>query len=585
MRRAAVLAAVLASVPAIVPPSPSSCWREGDLTDASVLASSGESLTATDRAGGGGAGGAGDVTPQQILFRSGDCVGPEQKPSVCFRIPSLLAAGNKTLLAFAKAMNYSGDQCYPRPYYCGVGCGPGPTASRPPAPGDNTSSIVLRRSTDAGSTWSGITEVARGVDFEAVYDAVTGAVLVQYAGDSGIVPQPNNADVGSWQATSSDLGRTWSKPESLAYVLGKNYSGALVGPGRGLQLRHAASPHKGRLLWCGHLDALGPSSPGRIVPIWASDDNGKSYKLTAVMPHDNTGKPKCGPGGCPGGLQWGPDECQMAEMANGDVRFEARNNFAPQTGEKARMVSVSTTGGDSWGPITFDADLNNAMDTQASLLRDPTSGALFASGPVLVHCSGSSCNGRVNMTVSRSDDPAGNQWSKSLLIHGSSANSSGGGGYSCLTDIPQRPDVLGLLYEREHGADCWYGSSCLMAFVRFPSDLHAPPPPPPPPPPPQTNSSLHSYSGAIGVVVNPERGYRMGLYEFPNLNTLEGTSWDNSPLLHGQNVTVTLTMIALNEYSRPFRPISADYLAKLQAGFAALRKLHVKALVNVYCKC
>jgi hypothetical protein len=309
--------------------------------------------------------------------------------------------------------------------------------------------------------------VARGVDFEAVYDAVSGAVLVQYAGDSGIVPQPNNADVGSWQATSSDLGLTWSEPESLEYVLGRNFSGALVGPGRGLQLQHPESPHKGRLLWCGHLDALGPKSSGRVVPVWASDDNGKTYRITAVMPDDNTGTPKCGPGGCPGGHQWGPDECQMVELANGDVRFEARNNFAVQTGAKARMVSVSKTGGDSWAAITFDTGLDNAMDTQASLIRDPTSGALFASGPVLVHCTGSSCNGRVNMTVSRSDT-SGDSWGKSLLIHGPSANSSGGGGYSCLSDIPQRPAELGLLYERD-GVNCWCGQPLDGGVVMCPT--------------------------------------------------------------------------------------------------------------------
>ena len=74
----------------------------------------------------------------------------------------------------------------------------------------------------------------------------------------------------------------------------------------------------------------------------------------------------------------------------------------------------------------------------------------------------------------------------------------------------------------------------------------------------------------------------MALYEFPNLDTLEGVAWDNSPLLHGQNITVTLTMIALDEFSRPFRPISAAYLRALANGFAGLRKLHVKAIVNIY---
>ena len=172
-----------------------------------------------------------------------------------------------------------------------------------------------------------------------------------------------------------------------------------------------------------------------------------------------------------------------------------------------------------------------------------------------------------------------------MLIHGPSVNSSGGSGYSSLSDIPQKPSMMGILFERD-GDDCWYGSSCKMAFTRFSADLSPQPPPPPSPLPPAptpiNNVSVHHYTGAIGPVTNPERGFRMALYEFPNLNSLEGVSIDNSPLLHGQNVTVTLTMVALNQFSRPFRPISEVFLASLANGFAALRKLHVKAIVNVY---
>jgi hypothetical protein len=74
----------------------------------------------------------------------------------------------------------------------------------------------------------------------------------------------------------------------------------------------------------------------------------------------------------------------------------------------------------------------------------------------------------------------------------------------------------------------------------------------------------------------------MALYEFPNLYSLEGVGIDTSPLLHGQNITVTLAMITLADFSRPFRPISDVFMASLTAGFASLRKLHVKAIVNVY---
>ena len=183
------------------------------------------------------------------------------------------------------------------------------------------------------------------MDYEALYDADNDAVLVQYEEDSGIVPQPNNAaGVVNKQIRSVDLGRSWQPPTSLAATLGP-YDRVLVGPGRGLQLRSDAKGKKGRLLWCGHRDADGVNEPGRLLPVWVSDDGGKTYRRTAVLPLNNTGTPSCkGPGGCPGGHQWGPDESQMVELSNGDILMESRNNFAVQTGHKSRMISLSTDG-------------------------------------------------------------------------------------------------------------------------------------------------------------------------------------------------------------------------------------------------
>ena len=519
------------------------------------------------------------VTQERALFQPGDSFA-DGRASVCYRIPALIAAGNTTLLAFAKAFNFSSDGCYPKPYWCGPSCGPRPTPARPAAPGDNTSTIVVRRSTDGGDSWGPIEAVARGVDFAAAYDELRDRVLVTFAGDSGLNPQPNLSP-GDYQVVSSDKGRSWGAPASLKAVLGQ-YDGLLVGPGRGLQLLSYAKGKSGRLLWCGHADDVGDGRPGRLVPVWVSDDGGRSNRLTAVLPLNNTGTPECKgePASCPGGHQWGPDEAQMVELSNGDIRFEARNNWAAQTGHHARMVAISRDGGETWGPISFDAALNSAPDCQNGLAKDPLTGAIYNSGPVLVHCSGPSCNGRVNLTVTRSTDDAKTWEPRTLLIHGGpDSNSSGGSGYSSLSDIPQKSQEMGVLFERD-GPQCWYGSDCYMAFVRFPKDMKDASPPGPPAP--AHNASVHSYTGAIGPVTNPERGFRMALYEFPKLDVLEGIAWDNSPLLHGQNITVTLTMIALNEYSRPFRPIDAAYLTKLTNGFAQLRKLHVKAIVNVY---
>ena len=81
--------------------------------------------------------------------------------------------------------------------------------------------------------------------------------------------------------------------------------------GRGLQLKSAAHGKAGRLLFCGH--KADPLS-GRISPIWASDDHGKTYQLKVTLPR-----------GTPAPLdKHGPDECQFAELADGTVMYLLR---------------------------------------------------------------------------------------------------------------------------------------------------------------------------------------------------------------------------------------------------------------------
>ena len=127
-------------------------------------------------------------------------------------------------------------------------------------------------------------------------------------------------------------------------------------------------------------------------------------------------------------------------------------------------------GGEHWGPIGFDDALNAAPDVQASIAKDPSSGAIFFAGPVRVHCSGTTCNGRVNLTVSKSVTDARTWEPQTLLIHGPNPpNSSGGSGYSCLSDIPSRPQEMGLLFERD-GPECWWGLSLHSLRIAVPTD-------------------------------------------------------------------------------------------------------------------
>jgi hypothetical protein len=96
---------------------------------------------------------------------------------------------------------------------------------------------------------------------------------------------------------------------------------------------------KGRLLFCGHAT---DAKHGNIAPVLVSDDHGISYNLTAMLPR-----------GLPGAPKWGPDECQLVELADGRVRMDARNNWYAQTGHSTKMSFFSSDGGDSFGCAMF----------------------------------------------------------------------------------------------------------------------------------------------------------------------------------------------------------------------------------------
>eukprot|EP01051_Picozoa_sp_SAG22_P010796 SAG22_NODE_992_length_6129_cov_5.002488_4_plen_181_part_00 len=177
---------------------------------------------------------------------------------------------------------------------------------------------------------------------------------------------------------------------SLKPALGAD-DGVLVGPGRGIQLKSTAHGKAGRLLFCGH--KADPIS-GRLSPIWASDDHAETYNLKVSLPR-NTPAPL---------NKYGPDECQFAELENGTILYDARNNWAgvPAVGPH-RLRSSSTDGGDSWQPVTTDPNLAGSS-CQGSLISYGSSpgrtldNVLFHSHPY--------GPGRTRMVVRRSDDGA-----------------------------------------------------------------------------------------------------------------------------------------------------------------------------------
>jgi hypothetical protein len=238
----------------------------------------------------------------------------------CFRVPVLLTV-NDTLLAFAEAR--TGNACF------NDGCVP----LRPVA-GDNRTAVVLRISTDSGRSFGPMVDLcadgrgAKGCsDFQAVHDRVRGQLVVQYTEmDTTLEDTPDDGVYNRSHrphrvmAISSRDGRTWSPAVSLDAALAPVTMGCgafcnlIVSPGRGLQLRSASHGRRGRLLFCGH-----KSDPvlNRVSPVWSSDD-GEEYALRVVFPRGSVDAAF---------RSFGPDECSLAELADGTVLYNARNNW------------------------------------------------------------------------------------------------------------------------------------------------------------------------------------------------------------------------------------------------------------------
>lgn len=300
-----------------------------------------------------------------------------------YRIPALIVTAKGTLLAFCEGRrNNARDH------------------------GDID--LMLKRSIDNGETWSkqmvvhsegGRAEITIGNPCPVV-DQDTGTIWLTLCRD--------NRDV--LVTKSVDDGVSWSKPIDITKDVKKpDWGWYATGPGVGIQLQHGQ--HKGRLVIpCDHRDKSASYSH-----IFYSDDHGESWQLG-------------------GTVSMYTNECQLVELANGDLLINMRNNWGRDGGQlengNMRAISRSQDGGETWSEVQFDRKLIEPI-CQASLIGYTENRLLFSnpgsSGP------------RVNMTVRLSCDE-GKTWSSSRSIY------AGPTAYSCLTVLPDM--TIACLYER-----------------------------------------------------------------------------------------------------------------------------------------
>ncbi|WP_218713762.1 exo-alpha-sialidase [Arthrobacter sp. BF1] len=382
---------------------------------------------------------------QPLAVRGDNAISSTLAPS--YRIPALVDLGGGVILA-----SYDGR----------------PNGGDSPAP----NSIVQRRSVDGGKTWSAPTFVARGQigsstqlqygfsDPSYVYDAESDTVFNfhVYSKNQGFWGSILGTDdsvrnvTGTEVSVSTDRGLTWSTdpsniptlPVPQNYAAGSKYAafdgplvtdvvkpvgqtvngvnnvGGVVGmfasSGEGIQLKYGA--HKGRLVqqFAGRvLNAAG----AEVIQAYSvySDDHGKTWAK----------------GGYVGERM---DENKVVELSNGDLMLNSRDN----AGGKGRKVAISKDGGETWGPVRYDATLLDPTNNASITRMYPNAAQGSTAAKVLLFSNANSTTARENGSIRYSCDD-GTTWSAGKQFK------SGYMSYSTATALSD--GNFGVLYESD----------------------------------------------------------------------------------------------------------------------------------------
>ncbi|WP_198664191.1 sialidase family protein [Jiangella endophytica] len=362
-----------------------------------------------------------------------------------FRIPTLVEASDGTLLALAEGRVTDPDDW-----------------------GDMD--IVLKRSTDRGTTWGPIQVVAdtgadRWSNPVAVVDASTGRIIVntiRTAADDGDELECGRAPVRSNILYSDDNGATWSEPRDITdEVKPDHWRNIAPGPGHGIQLTQGE--HAGRLVIPGRHSYVHPGQEctnltGAGGHALLSDDGGQTWRVGAV---DEQGIEALR-----------PNEVSVVELADGRLYFNARDQGSTPG---QRVDTTSSDGGE-----TFDEPYDAVNGVVTSMIQGSVTRLPAASGNrrdrVILSITNHPTS-REKLTLFSSFDD-GETWTPSYEVY------DGPAAYSDVAVLGDRPGnrEIGVLYEsgeRLYPGDPDQTYHHDITFVRVPErrlDLRTPPP-------------------------------------------------------------------------------------------------------------
>jgi sialidase-1 len=234
---------------------------------------------------------------------------PENGDYYTYRIPSLVATKQGTLLAFSAARKGKGGDWDPI-------------------------DVVLRRSTDFGKTWGPLQLIAHKEN--APCDNATPIVDWQ-TGEIHLLYQTDYAKC--WSIRSEDDGETWSDPVDITPVIEtykKDYDWNVLAPGPG----HGVALSNGRLVVPFWLSTGGKSHRPSIVVAVYSDDHGRTWHPGDVAVPDNA-------------FTVIPNETSALQLAGGRVMFNSRN----ESPRHRRLITYSNNGATGWSESIFAEEL------------------------------------------------------------------------------------------------------------------------------------------------------------------------------------------------------------------------------------
>ncbi|WP_431996848.1 exo-alpha-sialidase [Streptomyces fungicidicus] len=319
--------------------------------------------------------------------------------------------------------------------------------------------VVLRRSTDGGTTWQAQQVVRKEAapkgfgDPSLLVDRETGRVFVFYAasvnqGFFGSATGNDESDPDVLQADysySDDDGLTWKHERITAEIKDPAWAGMFAASGEGIQLRHGA--HRGRLI---QQYAIRNDGANYAVSAY-SDDHGATWRMGTPV----------GPGG---------DENKTVELSDGRVMLN--NRSAPY-----RTVAYSTDGGVTYTPFQQDKELPDPANNGSVMRFAPDVPATHPRAQWLVFSNTATTNSRSNLTVRLSCDNGQNWPVRKTAESGSAA-------YSTLTPLGSGTigdDRMGMLWERADYRHItyssfdlqWLGGVCAPVTVTPPASLPA----------------------------------------------------------------------------------------------------------------